>query len=51
MNTFHIRSSLKNSTLFVSTSGSQGGRYRLPGFNWTIQGIDKYLRGQMGVTE
>jgi len=32
-------------------SGSQSGRYRPPGVNWTIQGVDKQSRGRMGVTE
>jgi len=39
-----IRTQLKRS--FVRkcsdyTSGSQSGRYRHPGVNWTIQGVDK----------
>jgi len=30
-----------NAYYCVYTSGSQSGRYRPPGVNWTIQGVDK----------
>jgi len=35
----------------VYNSGSQIGRYRPQGVSWTIQGVDKYSRGRMGVNE
>jgi len=31
----------------VCTNGSQSGGYRSPGVNWTIQGVDKLLRGRI----
>ena len=32
----------------VYNKGSQNGRYQTPRVNWTIQGVDKLSRDQMG---
>ena len=32
---------IKDDFVFSYISGSQSGRYRPPGVNWTIQGVDK----------